>query len=431
MRLKELRSQRNRVISDLREISNNPAGDGGDLTEDQEKRFNDLKTELESVEKQIDRAAYLEDAERREQGTPLVGQRDSYEQAEREFSMRNVIRSQLQGDTLDIRRELEVSQEIARRSGNNPEGMYVPYSIFQRRVSVREVEHRNLVTSGTGGNLVSTDHRGDMFIGALREQTVVNRAGAMTLTGLRGDIDIPKESTSLTVEWIGEDEATTKSDPTFGKVSMSPKTIAARSEVSRNMVLQSSPQIEELIRSMMAKDIAIDLDRVALRGTGGNEPTGVIGTVGTSSVDMSAGVSWGLILSMIEELETAKEYGGNAFMLSPTLKQALRSTARLPGTDSRFIMDGASSLADYQAYTTSLTDENGSPYDLSIIFGNWSKLTIGIWGDGFDFLINPYESTAFSKGNIQLRAMMSVDVAIRNASSFCVGLNIPEVLDDN
>ncbi len=430
MRLRELRAKRNRVRSDLRKIDENPSGDGGDLSEEQQKRFTELKTELENTENAISRAEYLEDAERREQGTPLLGQRDDFETATRDYSLQNLIRSQLQGESVDIGREREVSQEISRRDGRNPEGLFVPYSIFQRKISQREVERRNLLTTGTGGNLVSTDHRGDLYIDELRDQLVIGRAGAMTLTGLSGNIDIPKGNGGAVVEWIGEDEATTKTDPSFTKVQMTPKTVACRTEVSRNMITQSSPEIEQLIREQMAAEIAVDVDRVAIRGGGSNEPTGIIGT-STNTVDFAGEVSWSKVLSMVELCEVAKEFNGNAFILGATLKHALRTTVRVAGTDSRFIMESANTLADYPAFTTGLVNEDGSPFDTGFIFGNFRKLMIGIWGQGFDFLVNPYESTAYSKGNIQLRAMMSLDVAVRNGPSFTVANNLPETLDIN
>ena len=53
----------------------------------------------------------------------------------------------------------------------------------------------------------------------------------------------------------------------------------------------------------------------------------------------------------------------------------------------------------------------------SVIYGNWSELFMGIWSE-IDLLTNPFESVAYSKGNVQIWAMMTVDIAVRYAASF-------------
>ncbi|HLO74867.1 MAG TPA: hypothetical protein VK196_00245, partial [Magnetospirillum sp.] len=52
-----------------------------------------------------------------------------------------------------------------------------------------------------------------------------------------------------------------------------------------------------------------------------------------------------------------------------------------------------------------------------VIFGRWSDLLIGYWS-AFDLLVNPFESEAYKKGNVQVRAMLTADVAVRRAESF-------------
>jgi Phage capsid family len=55
----------------------------------------------------------------------------------------------------------------------------------------------------------------------------------------------------------------------------------------------------------------------------------------------------------------------------------------------------------------------------AIIFGAWNELLIGIWGGaGLDILVNPYAETPYSKGNIQIRGMMTVDISVRHPASF-------------
>jgi hypothetical protein len=82
-------------------------------------------------------------------------------------------------------------------------------------------------------------------------------------------------------------------------------------------------------------------------------------------------------------------------------------------------MEGPGTLAGYQYVASSLVPVDlSSPSDkCAIIFGNWADLLIGFWSE-FDFLVNPYESGAYAKGNVQVRAMASCDVKLRHVESF-------------
>jgi hypothetical protein len=77
-------------------------------------------------------------------------------------------------------------------------------------------------------------------------------------------------------------------------------------------------------------------------------------------------------------------------------------------------------LAESTAFTTSALA--GTPNDSpavpgTAIFGDWSSLLIGYWS-GVDILINPYETTAYAKGRVLVRAMRDVDVQVRHPESF-------------
>ena len=66
----------------------------------------------------------------------------------------------------------------------------------------------------------------------------------------------------------------------------------------------------------------------------------------------------------------------------------------------------------------------GSGTNLSaLIYGNWADLLIGYWS-AFDLLVNPFEATAYPKGNVSVRAMLTCDVAVRYAESFSASKDI-------
>jgi predicted phage gp36 major capsid-like protein len=82
------------------------------------------------------------------------------------------------------------------------------------------------------------------------------------------------------------------------------------------------------------------------------------------------------------------------------------------------------SLAGYPLATTNQMPVLGSPAtDHVLIFGRWSDILLGYWSV-FDLLVNPYESTAYSKGNVSVRGIVTMDVAIRHIESSAASIDV-------
>ena len=232
----------------------------------------------------------------------IGGDRDEHLGAElRNYSLTRAVAGAA-GLGVDWGRERELSTEIAKRSGRSFQGIAVPMSLFTHA----PVEKRTVTTAapggGPGGNVISTDYRGDQFIDILRPKSVVYRAGATLLTGLVGNVAIPRLSKSTGFAWVAENAAITPSDPEVLQVTLSPKHGGGITEYSRNMLLQSSPDIERLFRSDMAQVIASGVDKAAINGGGANEPVGILRTASIGDVPGGAAglaPTWANILALI------------------------------------------------------------------------------------------------------------------------------------
>ena len=126
----------------------------------------------------------------------------------------------------------------------------------------------------------------------------------------------------------------------------------------------------------------------------------------------------------IEEVEI-DDAEGTAWATTPSAVKLLRSTPKeVDGSSiavsADYLMESAKTLAGYPLASSNVVPSTlGTGTDESaLIFGNWSDLILGYWS-AFDLLVNPYESTAYSKGNVQVRGMLTMDVAVRHAESFC------------
>jgi HK97 family phage major capsid protein len=272
--------------------------------------------------------------------------------------------------------------------------------------------------------LIGTDFRSDMFVDMLRSSLAVRRLGARFLNDLRGNVDIPRQKGSATAQWVAENSPLSLSDLSFDKVSLTPKHCGAVTEISRNLLLQSSPDVEQLVRSDFAAVLAEALDRAAIAGTGSsNQPRGVLSTVGIGSVAMGtngAALTYNAVADLIGAVADVNAEASGTLGFATNTK-VRRAVAKMVATDNRPLGEDVvfQGLPRIFANTVPSTGSKGTTNGTlsSIVYGNWSDLLIGVWSE-FDLLVNPYETTAYLKGNIQVRGMLTADVAVRHAESF-------------
>ena len=395
------------------------SSDGDSLTPDQASEFDRMQADLDGLNRRIDRELQVDEADRRATGTSLGDV--SLDMQVQQCSLRRAIGCQIPDLRIDGGREVEISQELARRAGISPQGLIVPLAIFHQRS--RPLQQRIITTTtpagGPGANVIPTDYLAEEFIDLLRPLLVTTRLGARTLSGLQGDVEIPGVESDPAAQWIAENAALTPADPAFRQVLMTPKTVGKLTEVSRRMVLQSSPDIELLLRQIFAEAIAVAIDRAAINGAGGVEPQGLIPRL-TLADATTGGLTWTGILTAIADVETDNAIVNQAttgFAMDPAVKAIAMGKALVASTDSTMIMTEPTVLAGYRAVSS-----NNVP-DGILLFGDWSQLLIGYW-DQFSVLVNPYAEVPYSKGNIQIRALASVDVAVRHIESFSGITNI-------
>jgi HK97 family phage major capsid protein len=423
MKLHELQEARANAVVAMRALSDLAETEKRDLTADEDKKFGDLKKEIGDLDKKIGRAQTLADAER---SAPAIVHGKlgdgAFEERARDFSVVKAIRAALPrdigGGDVDAGFEREISQEVARRSGRTFQGIAVPDQVFLQ-------EKRTLLVGSSAADLVPNTHRADLFIDRLRTAIVMQRLGATVLDGLIGTVDIPRQTGSSTAQWVAEDGSLTETDATFDDVTLAPKTVGAMTSYSRRTLLNASPSVEQIVRNDLALIIAGAIDEKAIAGDGtGNTPTGILSTSGIGDVAIGTNggpPTWQAVLDLIAALEIDNAEG-RAFLTNPKVVKKARGTVKVASTDSVMIQESPNELAGYPLASTNAVPSNldkGTSTDVcsALIFGNFSDLLIGYWS-GVDILVNPYETTAYAKGRVLVRAMRDCDVQVRHAESF-------------
>lgn len=354
--------------------------------------FDRLEGEVRDLDKQIKRAATLAEFER--QADAPVDQHLAAES--REFSVAKAIRESVAGGLTG--REAEVSAELSK--GREVRGVMIPTSAI-----LGESRAQAVTPATAGGHTVATNLGG--LIDRLRPTLAVQGLGATVLSGLTGNLDLPRLTSGPSAAWVAEDGSATETSSTFDKISLAPKTVAGEMYLSRRLVLQNSVSIEDVLRRDLAFVLAQALDKAAIQGGGSNEPSGILTEIAASATtetelsDVAA--------DLIAALEIDDVTGTTGFLTSPALMAAVR---KIKDTTGRTIPASEVFHGERVVSSNNVPAVGG---DQPLIFGAWSNLIVGYWS-GVDILANPYSDA--SKGGLRLHAFLDADVAIRHDEAF-------------
>ena len=411
----QVREQKAQAVQEMRAMVERAQSEKRNLTADEAAKFDNLKTKVGDLESQESRAAFLAETERRMSGQPVIGDK-SYSELQNSVSLLNVIRAQVEGRAL-TGAEAEYSKEEERRTGRKAQGVFVPFSTIEKR----ETPVETVNTTGTAGQIVPTNHRADQFIEPFRNRLLARQLGARILTGLTGDVAIPAYGSGVTSGWIAENGALSESGMTFGTKSLTPKHVGALAEMSRQLIQQSSPGIEQLIRDDMSFALAQAIDSAMIYGGGTNEPTGILATTGIQTASLST-LNWAGILAMLEKIELVNGSAG-AFLTHPGVATKLRGTLKSATAGAQYLAESGR-MADLPLHVTNQIPVKDAATDTGrLILGDFSQVMLGVWSE-LDILVNPYESTAYARGGVKVRAMATCDVAIRHPNAFVVADDI-------
>ncbi len=301
--------------------------------------------------------------------------------------------------------EFEASEAAQREYGQTAQGIMLPDEVL------RNWNQRDL-SAGSDGDLIGQDYRAGDFIDVLRNNSAVMPLATM-LNGLTGDVKIPKKTAAASAAFISsEGGAAGESELTVGNVSMSPKSLGAFTDITRQLMIQSSLDVENLVRNDLAASMAIAIDDAALEGSGSSgNPTGITNTSGINTVSLSSAAA--PTFAEMVAMETAVRVdnallGDLAYIVHPSNYGTLKTTEKATNT-AQFVADN-DQINGYSAVVSPQLTAN------NYVFGNFNDLLIGMFG-GLDLVVDPFSQS--TTGTVRIVALQSVDVAVRHAVSFC------------
>jgi HK97 family phage major capsid protein/HK97 family phage prohead protease len=299
--------------------------------------------------------------------------------------------------------------------GRKTRGVLIPSDVLNRPLYGK----RDIVSikagsgyTGDAGNTVATTLLTGSFIEMLRNQTTLMRL-ATVLTGLEGDIDIPKQTGQAAAAWIGEDGDAPGTDVNFDLASMEPHTVAAYSQITRKTLKQSSLDVEGFVRADIAAAISEAIDKAGFYGDGtGNQPVGIVYS-NPNAVNF-AGVqpTWGEIVDMETALGEANiNAESSAYVGRAGFRGHAKKTVKFAGTGET-IWERGNTVNGYKCEITNQITAG------DLFFGDFRQFIIALWG-GLDLLVDPY--TDSRKGRLNISAFQDVDFLVRRSAAFSFG----------
>ena len=300
--------------------------------------------------------------------------------------------------------EIEVGNAAAKQYERSSNGIVVPNEVLRRDL--------NVGTATAGGNLVDDVLLSGSFIDLLRNRLALAQAGMTTLSGINGNISIPKQGSSATAYWVGEGSSPTESQQTIEQVNLSPKTCGAFVDYSRKLLLQSSIDVEQMVRDDLAQVLALELDRVGLNGSGSsNQPLGIINTTGIGTETLTSFGTFAEYIAMETDVAVANaDAGALRYIINASARGALKSTEKATGT-AQFVYEND----EINGYPVTVSNQLANN---DALFGDFSQLIMAMWS-GLDLTVDPYAGA--TAGTVRIIALQDVDFAVKQPGAFCYG----------
>lgn len=325
------------------------------------------------------------------------------------FAMINAVNSR---DFKKAGLELECHKAIAAKNPHLIPGersFYLPVDIQHRDLTV--------ATPSAGGYLVETQNMS--FIELLRNQSVLMAMGATRLSGLTGNVNIPKQTGAETAVWLANEASTiTESALTLGQLALTPKTVGGYTELSRLLTLQSSPSAEALVMASLARTIALAVDAAGINGAGsGGEPQGIIGTSGVGSVTGTS-LAYADIIEFQTDVAASNALSdASGYVTTPAIAGLLKERVKFSGTASP-IWEGKLLSGSVDGYRAMASNQMPTA---NMLFGDFSQVIIGEWGM-LEVEVNPFAN--FQAAISGIRAIYTVDVGVRIPAAFSLATSI-------
>ncbi|WP_156517530.1 phage major capsid protein [Rhodococcus sp. LB1] len=420
----EAAAERDRLLGDARTILRR--SEDGKLDRDDEDTFTDIERDLEFLahrHQSVERMrATVGQPGHWEAGTPF----DSHRRACGEIPGGPGARAALRG-AQTLTRDQSLS-DWCRDNGAPQQTTTGGFDQFLRGIvtgdwtGAEEIRALSEGTATAGGHLVPTPLAANV-IDLARNASQVFAAGATTVPMTAQTLKIPRLVGEGAPAWRNENAPVTTGDLSFDAVTFSAKSLDRLVILSRELFEDSDPSAGDIISQSFAAQLALELDRVALRGTGtAPEPRGILNTAGvTLTAHGVAGTAVGNYDWLLDSAGTVfgNNFTPNAHITAPRTVTSLQKLKDLQG-NYLTAPQGILPILPTKQVPTNLTV--GASNDCTEVYtAQWNLLGIGI-RTGFEirFLTERYADNQ----QVAFLAHLRADVQVLQPGAFVVDTGV-------
>ena len=342
--------------------------------------FNALQEEIDTLDTQITNKQTVKNS---------LNNRNNPIQMENKFSLVKAIEARANGRTLDENSAvvIEAGKTEMRNAGLSYSGdIQLP------------LEYRANITAGTatsGLEFVPEDKIG--MIEPIREALVLVKAGATFLTGLTGDVSIPKY-TGTNATWKGEVAAAVDGAGTTSEITLSPKRLTTFIDISKQFLAQNSTAVEAMLMNDIVNAIAnkLELTIFGSAASSATQPGGFFATAPT----LNGVATYANIVGGETAVDTANLLKNGKYITNAGGRGILKTTPKVAGQPV-YILGDNGEMNGYPVLVTNSVAKSlqVGVNEYGVVFGDWSQFVIGQWG-AIDLVVDGLSQAV--NGNVRI-----------------------------
>jgi HK97 family phage major capsid protein len=416
--LAALRSQRSDLLARANRILARATAESRDLTSEEARESDALLDEAAALAYKLGSASMREPQRRAGEAHARLEQGKAIGPESRESTIGDEFRA-LKPDepfTGELRRLGELSE---RADPPLSIGRYIR-AVVSGSWKGAEAERRALAGSNDikGGYLVPTQLSAQV-IDLARARSVCIAAGAVTVPMLTDSLSMAKLVADPVPQWRGEGSIVASSDPTFGAIRMSAKSLGVIVPVSRELMMDA-PNAPAVIDAALTAALGLELDRACLVGIGGPiQPLGIINDNDVQTFNAGAFADWSDLADAVGRLLTQNERGPFAAVMHP---RTFSTCDRLVDSTGQPMQKPDSVRGLRFLVTTSLpTNLGAGANEAPVIVGDFGQLAIGVRQNlEIEISRDGQDSTGrgFQRNEVLIRATLRADVALLRPKAF-------------
>ena len=378
MNILEIQEQVLELKQRMNEIISNGENETRELNEDETNELAEIRTKIDTLEEEI---------KTKEEENRQITKNENKENKEvRTMNLINMINAVLEGRQFsedEVKTMAEARAEFA-KSGINTRG---------------QIAYRGVAATVEGaGKEAIAEEKWNLEV-AVRNNLVATKMGADFISGLKGDISIPRYAGS-NVLWKGETATAEDGQGEFSEVMLQPKRLTATLDISKQFLLQDTVDAEAMLIRDLAAAVAEKLDETIFGAGEGdaNTPAGLF--AGVTATKALGEITYKDVLDLESAVE--EKNGHNyMFVVNPRVKFALKGTQTANGLQ---MVYAGNEIDGYKTISSNSVVEKGA------ICMDPRELVIGQWG-GYDITVDPYTKAA--DGQVRLVINAYFDAKLR------------------